>query len=311
MHIEIRHLRLVVAIVDTGTLARAARRLNLTPSALSHQLRDIESRLRTPLFRREARRMVPTDAGSALLAVAQRVLADLDQMETALRIGDHAAAAGTLRITTQCYTCYHWLPRIVADFAQEWPDVAISIVPEATRAPHEAVSEGRVDVAIVYDHVDAGSLQYTALFDDEVVAVVAPSHEFAALSRVHPREFGRQHLLAYDVAPSDSFVLRHILGPEGVVPAKVSRFPLTEAILEMVRANLGVAILARWAVAPHIAAGDLIAVPLESPSARRRWSAARRLGGAHPRFEAAFVALLTGALLDERAAATAQSLRLA
>ena len=311
MNIEIRHLRLVVAIVDTGTLARAARRLHLTPSALSHQLRDIESRLRTPLFRREDRRMVPTDAGASLLAVAQRVLADLDQMETAFRAGDHASAAGTIRITTQCYTCYHWLPRIIADFAKEWPDVTIHIIPEATRTPHEAVSDARVDVAIVYDHIDAGSLQYTALFDDELVAVVSPSHPFTKSDRVHPSELRGQHLILYDVPPSDSFVFRHILGPDSVVPTKVSRLPLTEAILEMVRANIGMSILARWAVAPQIASGQLVGVPLDTAAARRRWSAVRRIGGAHPRFEDAFVALLSGALLEDRARDKAQPLRLA
>ena len=311
MHIEIRHFRLVVAIVETGTLARAARRLNLTPSALSHQLREIESRLRTPLFHREARRMVPTDAGSALLSVAQRVLADVDRMETTLGLGEQGAAAGTLRITTQCHTCYHWLPRLVADFAREWPDVTISIVAEATRSPHEAVRDGQVDVAIVYDHVETDALQYTHLFDDEIVAIVAPGHELATLPRLHPRELVRQHLLAYDINASDSFVLRHIVGPEGVVPARVSRFPLTEAIVEMVKANLGVAMLARWAVAPWIASGELVAMPIDSPGARRRWSAARRIGGAHPRFEAAFIALLSGALLDERTPPTPQSLRLA
>jgi LysR family transcriptional regulator for metE and metH len=95
------------------------------------------------------------------------------------------------------------------------------------------------------------------------------------------------------------------------VPTKVSRVPLTEAILELVRANLGVSILARWAVAPQIASGELVGIPLDTPGAKRRWSAARRIGGLHPRFENAFVALLSGALLEERTRAEAQPLRLA
>jgi LysR family transcriptional regulator for metE and metH len=95
------------------------------------------------------------------------------------------------------------------------------------------------------------------------------------------------------------------------VPAKLSRVPLTEAILELVRANLGISVLARWAVAPQIASGELVAVPLDAPGARRRWSAARRIGGLHPRFENAFVALLSGALLEERSGGKAQPLRLA
>ena len=65
-HLEVRHLALVTEIADTGSVTRAAERLHLTQSALSHQLRDIESRLATPLFLRLGRRMVLTPAGEIL-----------------------------------------------------------------------------------------------------------------------------------------------------------------------------------------------------------------------------------------------------
>lgn len=311
MHIELRHLRLVVAICETGSLTRAARRLHLTQSALSHQLRDAESRLRTPLFRREDRRMVATDAGLALLSVAQRVLSELDQAVTALSSGDHAMTTGSLRIATQCYTAYHWLPSIMREYRTSWPGVALSIVADVTRAPHEAVSDGRVDVAVVYDHLELGTLQYTPLFEDEVVVTVAPDHPFAKMPRVHPRDLQGEHLIQYDISPSSSLVQRDILGPEGVVPRQVSRLPLTEAIVELVRAGLGVSLLTSWAVAPHVARGDLVTIALDSPGARRRWSAARRIGGAHPAYESAFVSLLATAFVSERVSPTPAGLRLA
>jgi LysR family transcriptional regulator for metE and metH len=78
---EIRHLRLVIAVADTGTLTRAADRLHLTQSALSHQLRDVEERLRTPLFHRVGKRMILTQAGTRVLISARRVLRDLEDAE--------------------------------------------------------------------------------------------------------------------------------------------------------------------------------------------------------------------------------------
>ena len=310
MLLETRHLKLVQEIAEQGGVTKASKRLFLTQSAVSHQLLELERKLGTALFHRAGKRMVPTAAGSRVLSAARNMLDELQQLTEDLRRIAQGQEA-VIRLSTECYTCYHWLPRIIADFAKEWPDVSIHIVPEATRSPHEAVSDARVDVAIVYDHIDAGSLQYTPLFDDELVAVVSPSHPFAKSDRVHPTELGGQHLILYDIPPSDSFVFRHILGPDSVVPTKVSRLPLTEAILEMVRANIGMSILARWAVAPQIASGQLVGIPLDTAAARRRWSAARRIGGAHPRFENAFVALLSGALLEERALDKAQPLRLA
>src|SRR5580704_11601472 len=99
MDLEVRHLRLVAAVAAVGSLTRAGHQLHLTQSALSHQLRNIESRLGTPLFLRIGKRLVPTPAGERLLASATDVLGRLDQAEQEIREMGRDGA-GTLRITT-------------------------------------------------------------------------------------------------------------------------------------------------------------------------------------------------------------------
>src|SRR5262252_6692462 len=112
MDLEVRHLRLVAAVADCGSLTRAGDRLHLTQSALSHQLRDIESRLGVALFLRIGKRLVLTPAGERLLGSAREVLGALRQAELEIRqLGQENA--GLLRITTECYTCYHWLPPLL------------------------------------------------------------------------------------------------------------------------------------------------------------------------------------------------------
>src|SRR5262250_1430699 len=109
MDLEVRHLKLVAAVADAGSLTRAGDRLHLTQSALSHQLRDVESRLGTPLFLRVGKRMVLTAAGSRVLRSADEVLHALAQTEDAVRrlAGGHASA---LRVSTGCHTAFYWLP---------------------------------------------------------------------------------------------------------------------------------------------------------------------------------------------------------
>src|SRR5689334_10629541 len=109
MDLEIKHLRLVSAIARAGSVTRAGDVLNLSQSALSHQLRDIEDRLSTRLFHRVGKRMVLTPAGEALLRTAGQVLDIVGRAEDEIKRAS-ASNAGLLRITTQCYTCYHWLP---------------------------------------------------------------------------------------------------------------------------------------------------------------------------------------------------------
>src|ERR687890_258222 len=91
LHLEVRHLRLVAAIAETGSVTRTARR------------------------------MVTTPAGERLLATARRVLADLAAAERDL--GAAAADAGVARVATECYTCYHWLPGVLREFRERWPRV--------------------------------------------------------------------------------------------------------------------------------------------------------------------------------------------
>src|SRR5690242_2243376 len=138
MDLEVRHLRLVAAVADVGSLTRAGDRLHLTQSALSHQLRDIESRLGAALFLRVGKRLVLTPAGERLLSSAKDVLARLEETEQAIRQMGRDKA-GVLRITTECYTCYHWLPPLLGQYRRRYPRVEVRIDVDATRRPVESL----------------------------------------------------------------------------------------------------------------------------------------------------------------------------
>src|SRR5947209_11551762 len=167
MILETRHLRLVAAVAEHGTLTRAGRVLHLTQSGLSRQLLDLETRLGLPLFHRLGKRMVPTPAGERLLVAARRALPQLSDVEEEMRrlAGGRAAI---LRVSTECYTCYHWLPGVLQRFARRFPQVDVQIVAEATHHPVPALFDGRIDLAIVsYDDHD-DRLAYVPLFSDEL-----------------------------------------------------------------------------------------------------------------------------------------------
>src|SRR6195256_6998674 len=146
--LEIRPLRLVAAVAEVGSLTRAGEQLHLTQSALSHQLRDIESRLGTALFLRVGKRLVLTPAGERLLASARDVLERLTQTEPDIREMGRDRA-GILRITTECYTCYHWLPPLLLRYRRTFPRVEVRIDVEATRRPLEMLLAGKIDLALM------------------------------------------------------------------------------------------------------------------------------------------------------------------
>jgi LysR family transcriptional regulator for metE and metH len=291
MKLEIRHLKLIKAIAVEGSVTKAGNRLHLTQSALSHQLRDAEEKLGVPLFTRLNKRMILTPAGERLLTSADTVLGELKRAEEDIR-QIAVEGEGVLRLTTQCYTCYHWLPSMLKLFHRKFPRIEVQIMVEATRNPVEALLDGKLDLAIVNSVVRNSKLTYKPLFQDELVAIMKPDHALAARAYLKPQDFVDEHLIVYAMPKEENMVFRKFLIPAGVTPRRVSQVQLTEAVIEMVRAGLGMSIMARWAVAPQLASGALAAVPLLSRGFHRQWSAAMLKNKSAPAYLHAFVELL-------------------
>jgi LysR family transcriptional regulator for metE and metH len=181
--------------------------------------------------------------------------------------------AVVLRISTECYTCYHWLPIILRAYNAEFPNVEVQIVAAATYRTLSSLLEGRIDLGIVHDEVDDDRLATLDLFEDELLAVVPPGHPLADREYVDADDFRDQHVLVYTLPIQTTSLHRLLLGPAGVTPTRVSEIQLTEAIIEMVKGGHGIAVLARWAVAPHLKAGTLRGLQLTSAGVHRRWRA--------------------------------------
>ena len=292
LQLDLRHLRLVSAVAESGGQTRAARRLNLTQSALSHQLRELESRIGSPLFIRASRRMVLTPVGERILASARRVLHEVETLERDLTTEATSGGAGVVRLATECYTCYHWLPGVVTAFRQEWPKVDVRIVAEATADPIRALLDGALDLAIVAGDVDERRLGCTSLFEDEQVVVMAPGHPFATREFIAPEDLRNEHLILYTTHSSESSVLREVLRPAGVEPRQLTRVQLTEAIVELVKAGLGLSVLARWAIAPQLRDRSLVGVPLTAGGFHRRWWAVTRPHETAPAYQQSLLDLL-------------------
>jgi LysR family transcriptional regulator for metE and metH len=299
MDLEVRHLRMIAAIAASGGVTQAAGDLHLTQSAVSHQLRGIEGRLGTPLFLRLGKRMILTAAGERVLATARRVLEDIEATEDDLRrLGD--GETGLLRVCTQCNTGYHWLPPLLEGFRRKHPEVEVSLVVEHTMRPVEALLEGRLDVAVITEPVRHEQVRVRPLFEDEHAAIVVPDHPLAKKTFVRPEDLARERLLLHSSSPEESFTIQKILRPAGVVPRRVSFVMLTEAILEMVKARLGISVMQTWAIEPALRAGEVRAVPITPGGVRRQWSAATLEEAGRVAYVDAFIELLARRAMPAR-----------
>ena len=268
MALELRHFQLIAAIAETGSLAGASRALHLTSSALSHQLRDAEEWLGTRLFQRRHRRLLPTGAGERLLESARRVLAEVARADAACR---QDVPDDMLRLSTGCYTAYGWLPPVLARWQSENPRVELRIVLEATRHPIPALLAGELDLALTTDPSPHVRLRRTPLFQDELRLLVAAGHPLAGREHVTVEELAGEHVLAYDAPAEQLDLYTRLFWPAGIEPRRVSRVPLTEALVDLVRAGIGVTALSPWMVPGR--RDGLVSLRLTPRGIRRRWTA--------------------------------------
>lgn len=248
---EIRYLRLIKAIVEEGSITRAMDVLHLSQSALSYQLKEAELQVGTLVFYRRNKKLILTPVGKKLYAVANKVIKELDSAESEIKKMMNGEN-GVIRISTECYTSYHWLPAVLKKFKGEFPNVEIEIVFEATHRPIEKLIEGELDLAITSNPEQIEQIEFVQLFSDEMLAVVCNHHPWANREYVEAEDFQDVSLIIHSLPLDTVSIFRTQLTPKGINPKKLIVLPLTEASIELVKANMGVIVLANWALQPYL-----------------------------------------------------------
>jgi LysR family transcriptional regulator, regulator for metE and metH len=280
---ETRHLQLMLVLDEEGSLHAAARRLHLTPSALSQQLRELERRLGGSLFRREWRRLNPTAAARCLIDGARGVLGELERVESETR-ALLAGAQSTLRIAMICQDSYRCLPDVLSRFAARAPDVDVSIVADAAHDPSEWLAARKIDLALVAGkRTRDRRVKDAHVFRDELVAVVSRRHAWAKARQVPVRAFANEQLFCDAGALTKQAPLGGLLANANVSPRKLSLVPTNGTVaLDLVRANLGVTVMPRWTVASVVGRDDLALVRVGARGLWLQWSAITRSEPASP-----------------------------
>jgi LysR family transcriptional regulator for metE and metH len=261
--LEVKHLKTVQALAETGSLTRAADLLHVTQSALSHQLRDLETFFGVRVFYRKSRPLRLTVAGERLLELATSVLPELREVEDALlKIG--RGKQGRLHMAIECHSCYLWLIPSVNAYRPKWPDVELDFIGHLNFEPLPALAQGELDLVVTSDPIELPGIVYEPLFRFEIRLAVAPGHPLGQYSAIEPRQLADQTLLIYPVAEERLDIFRHFMMPAGVRPAAVRTAEMTMMIAQLVASQRGVAALPTWALQEYESAGLLKGLPLGS-----------------------------------------------
>jgi LysR family transcriptional regulator, regulator for metE and metH len=260
--LESRHLQTVVAVAETGSLTAAAKRLHLTLSAVSHQLRELETLFGVSLFDRKARPIKATLAGERLLLCARQALPLLAQAEA-----DVLALAGQkpserLFLALECHSCIEWLLPALDELRVARPELDVDLRLGPRFDPIPALLSREVDAVLSTDRTPDPEVQHSALFRYEIVLLLGEAHPLADREAVEPSELAEQAFVTYPVELTRLDFYTRFLRPAGIEPRVERTAELTSVLVQLVRSRRGIAALPRWAVADELARGGLAAVRL-------------------------------------------------
>ncbi|MGH1451924.1 MAG: LysR family transcriptional regulator [Paracoccaceae bacterium] len=275
MHIEFRHLRTIKAIHEAGGLGKAADILNITQSALSHQIKGLEDQAGVELFVRRSKPLKLSAAGMRMLRAAERILPEVAALQAEFS-GLRAGSSGRLHIAIECHACFEWLFPVLESFRKGWPDVDVDIRPGLAFDALPALMKEEVDLVVSSDPEEMPGVTFTPLFDYAPVFVAAAQHPLAQKPWIEAEDFRGETLITYPVERSRLDIFSQLLTPAKVEPASVRQAELTAVILLLVASNRGVAVLPDWVVREVKYSSDYVTRPLTEAGLTRRLYAAVR-----------------------------------
>lgn len=290
MHLELRHLRTIRAIHEAGGLARAADVLNMTQSALSHQVKGLEEQVGMELFARRSKPLKLSAAGLKLLRLAEKVLPEVAATEDEFH-AMLAGKSGRLHIAMECHACFDWLLPVLRDFRKTWGEVDVDIRAGLSFGALPALEREEVDLVISSDPDDIDGVTFIPLFDYAPVFIASETHRLADKAYIEAEDLRDENLFTYPMDRSRLDVFKELLTPARVEPRSVRQVELTAVILMLAASGRGVAVLPDWVVREEGEVEGLITRPLKKEGVTRRMYAAVREEDATKPFMAHFIRL--------------------
>ena len=251
---EIKHLKTLATLANTGNIRKAADVLFVSQSALSHQLKDLEQRLNEPLFIRNTSPIEFTNKGKILLNLADDILPKISNTLGELKAENYVYPQ--LNLAIACHACFQWLLPVTVIFSQQYPELKIEFIEQFFTTQSENKSP-QVDVLFTDEKIENDDFTYHALGRFEVVAVLAKGEKvehnsLTSKQFLNVSDFSKNILLTYPVKYEHLDVYKLFLnkeqGSDKYKPKTIKQVANSHMILQMVAANMGIATLPDWLV---------------------------------------------------------------
>ncbi|MGB0326624.1 MAG: LysR family transcriptional regulator [Akkermansiaceae bacterium] len=267
---NLQQVRSLIAVADTESFTKAAERLGVTQSAVSHSIRALETQLDSKLVERAGKRVALSQNGTILLRRFRAAVAQLEKAREDLALLKRWGQ-GRLRVGATHTLCTYLLPTVMQEFRQLYPRCEIHIESGDTSELIELLDQSEIDLVFGMGGREPAWTRFDGIFEDELVFIVSPDHPWAKQGNLEMEEVEKESFLVYARASETYRFLKSTFEEAGFRLRPSLSLGDMGAIKEMAKVGVGVGIVAPWVVQNEIKEGSLVAIPLGIGRRRRSW----------------------------------------
>ncbi|ENW79702.1 hypothetical protein F909_02805 [Acinetobacter sp. ANC 3929] len=269
--LELRHLKTLIALREHGSLVSAATDLCLTPSAISHQLKELDHWYGVEVVNRRSRPVSFSNVGERLLKLADDVLPQVQIAQTDITRIVHGQT-GRIIFSSECHSCFDWLMPLLNQYRLQYPDVDLDFAAGFESNPHELLQNAEFDLLITADPIALKGIEYFPIFEYESRLVLSNTHPLARAEHVSVQDLAEETLITYPVDKHRLDIMAHLFIPENIQPKHIRTTDLTQMLIQLVASGRGIAALPDWVVNEYEQKGWVVSRRLVcvSPQGLRR-----------------------------------------
>lgn len=269
--LELRHLKTLIALREHGSLVAAATDLCLTPSAISHQLKELDHWYGVEVVNRRSRPVSFSHVGQRLLKLADDILPQVQIAQTDITRIVHGQT-GRIIFSSECHSCFDWLMPLLNQYRQQYPDVDLDFASGFEANPHELLQNAEFDLLITADPIALKGIEYFPIFEYESRLVLSNTHPLVRAEEVTIQDLAEQTLVTYPVDKHRLDIMAHLFLPANVQPKQIRTTDLTQMLIQLVASGRGIAALPDWVVNEYEQKGWVVSRRLDcvAPEGLRR-----------------------------------------
>lgn len=245
--LELRHLKTLIALREHGSLVAAASELCLTPSALSHQLKELDQWYGIEVVNRRSRPVSFSNVGERLLKLADQIFPQVQIAQSDITRIVHGQT-GRIVFSSECHSCFDWLMPLLNQYRHQYPDVDLDFASGFEANPHELLQIGEFDLLITADPISLRGVEYFPVFEYESRLVLASTHPLVHAEHITVQELAEETLITYPVDKHRLDIMSKLFIPANIMPKQIRTTDLTQMLIQLVASGHGIGALPDWVV---------------------------------------------------------------